>query len=118
MRGLIYPVPDPRFPFLGVHLTRMVHGGVHAGPNAVLALRREGYTWRDVDLGELRDSLSWPGLWRPGAKHAAPGAREDRGLFRRGGQLIGAYIRMHPKPFLAAVAGSMEPVKRSPSKRE
>ena len=76
VRGLIYPVPDPRFPFLGVHLTRMVRGGVHAGPNAVLALRREGYTWRDVDLGELRDALSWPGLWRLGAKHAAPGARE------------------------------------------
>ena len=70
VRGLIYPVPDPRFPFLGVHLTRMVRGGVHAGPNAVLALRREGYAWRDVDLGELRDSLSWPGLWRLGAKHA------------------------------------------------
>jgi L-2-hydroxyglutarate oxidase len=76
VHGLIYPVPDPRFPFLGVHLTRMVHGGVHAGPNAVLALRREGYTWRDVDLGELRDSLSWPGLWRLGAKHAASGTRE------------------------------------------
>ena len=74
VRGLIYPVPDPRFPFLGVHLTRTVHGGVHAGPNAVLALAREGYTWRDVDLGELRDSLSWPGLWRLGARHAAPGA--------------------------------------------
>jgi L-2-hydroxyglutarate oxidase len=76
VRGLVYPVPDPRFPFLGVHLTRMVHGGVHAGPNAVLALRREGYTWRDVDLGELRDALSWPGLWRLGARHAGPGARE------------------------------------------
>ena len=76
VRGLIYPVPDPRFPFLGVHLTRMVRGGVHAGPNAVLALRREGYTWRDVDLGELKDALSWPGLWRLGARHAAPGARE------------------------------------------
>ena len=76
VRGLIYPVPDPRFPFLGVHLTRMVRGGVHAGPNAVLALRREGYAWRDVDLGELRDSLSWPGLWRLGAKHTASGARE------------------------------------------
>ena len=76
VRGLIYPVPDPRFPFLGVHLTRMVRGGVHAGPNAVLALRREGYTWRDANIAELRDSLSWPGLWRLGAKHAVPGARE------------------------------------------
>jgi (S)-2-hydroxyglutarate dehydrogenase len=76
VRGLVYPVPDPRFPFLGVHLTRTVHGGVHAGPNAVLALAREGYTWRDVDLGELRDALSWPGLWRLGARHAVPGAAE------------------------------------------
>ncbi len=84
VRGLIYPVPDPRFPFLGVHLTRMVRGGVHAGPNAVLALRREGYTWRDVDLGELKDALSWPGLWRMGAAHAATGVREVvRSLSRR-----------------------------------
>ena len=74
--GLIYPVPDPRFPFLGVHLTRGVHGGVHAGPNAVLALRREGYTWHDVDLGELRQSLAWPGLWRLAARNLVPGARE------------------------------------------
>lgn len=76
VRGLVYPVPDPRFPFLGVHLTRTVHGGVHAGPNAVLALRREGYTWRDVDVAELRDALAWPGLWRLGRRHAVPGARE------------------------------------------
>ena len=48
VRGLIYPVPDPQFPFLGVHLTRMIDGAVHAGPNAVLALAREGYRWRDV----------------------------------------------------------------------
>ncbi|WP_338403834.1 L-2-hydroxyglutarate oxidase [Cellulosimicrobium arenosum] len=76
VHGLIYPVPDPRFPFLGVHLTRMVHGGVHAGPNAVLALAREGYTWRDVSLRDLRDELSWPGLWRLGARNLVPGARE------------------------------------------
>lgn len=76
VRGLVYPVPDPRFPFLGVHLTRTVHGGVHAGPNAVLALRREGYTRRDVDLAELRDALAWPGLWRLGRRHAVSGARE------------------------------------------
>ncbi|MEP6632036.1 MAG: L-2-hydroxyglutarate oxidase [Lapillicoccus sp.] len=76
VRGLVYPVPDPRFPFLGVHLTRTVLGGVHAGPNAVLALRREGYTWRDVDLGELRDALGWPGLWRLGRGNLVPGARE------------------------------------------
>lgn len=56
-RHLIYPVPDPRFPFLGVHLTRMIGGGVECGPNAVLALSREGYRWRDVDLGDLGEVL-------------------------------------------------------------
>ena len=76
VRGLIYPVPDPRFPFLGVHLTRMVHGGIHAGPNAVLALRREGYTWRDLDLAELRESLAWPGLWQLARRNVVPGSRE------------------------------------------
>jgi len=74
--GLVYPVPDPRFPFLGVHLTRMIHGGVHAGPNAVLALAREGYRWRDVDLRDLRSALSWPGLWRLGRGNVGAGARE------------------------------------------
>lgn len=76
VRGLIYPVPDPRFPFLGVHLTTMVHGGVHAGPNAVLALRREGYAWRDIDAGELAESLRWPGLWRLARRNWRPGAAE------------------------------------------
>ncbi|TPW75990.1 L-2-hydroxyglutarate oxidase [Schumannella soli] len=76
VRGLIYPVPDPRFPFLGVHLTKMVDGSVHAGPNAVFALAREGYRWRDVDPRELGLSLTWPGLWRLGAKNVVPGARE------------------------------------------
>ncbi|MDF2805114.1 MAG: oxidoreductase [Cellulosimicrobium sp.] len=76
VRGLIYPVPDPRFPFLGVHLTKMVGGGVHAGPNAVLALAREGYRWRDVSPADVADALTWPGLWRLGARNWAPGARE------------------------------------------
>jgi L-2-hydroxyglutarate oxidase len=76
VRGLIYPVPDPRFPFLGVHLTRSVTGGVHAGPNAVLALAREGYTWSDIDRRDVVDALGWPGLWRLGARNLVPGARE------------------------------------------
>jgi L-2-hydroxyglutarate oxidase len=74
VRGLVYPVPDPRFPFLGVHLTRGVHGGVHAGPNAVLALSREGYRWRDVSVRHLREIAADPGVralarkyWRVGA---------------------------------------------------
>lgn len=76
VRGLIYPVPDPRFPFLGVHLTRMIGGGLEAGPNAVLALKREGYRWSDVSL---RDSLSiagWPGVWALAARFWKIGAYE------------------------------------------
>ena len=76
VNGLIYPVPDPRFPFLGVHLTKMVGGGVHAGPNAVLALAREGYRRRDVSPADVADALSWPGLWHLGARNLVPGARE------------------------------------------
>jgi L-2-hydroxyglutarate oxidase len=68
VRGLIYPVPDPRFPFLGVHLTRMVKGGVEAGPNAVLALKREGYRWTDVSPRDVAASATWPGLWRLAAR--------------------------------------------------
>jgi (S)-2-hydroxyglutarate dehydrogenase len=64
VRNLIYPVPDPRFPFLGVHFTRMIRGGVEAGPNAVLALAREGYSKTDVSVPDLADSLGFPGLWR------------------------------------------------------
>lgn len=64
VRNLIYPVPDPKFPFLGVHFTRLIHGGVEAGPNAVLAFAREGYRKRDVNVRDLFDSLSYTGLWR------------------------------------------------------
>ncbi|MDR0433299.1 MAG: L-2-hydroxyglutarate oxidase [Bifidobacteriaceae bacterium] len=76
VRSLVYPVPDPRFPFLGVHLTRMVDGSVHAGPNAVLALAREGYTWRDIQLDDLAGTLTWPGFWRLAARYAPAGAKE------------------------------------------
>jgi L-2-hydroxyglutarate oxidase len=64
VRNLIYPVPDPRFPFLGVHFTRKMAGGVEAGPNAVLAFAREGYSKKDVNIRDLADALSYPGLWR------------------------------------------------------
>lgn len=84
VRGLVYPVPDPRFPFLGVHLTKMIDGGVHAGPNAVLALAREGYRWSDVVPRDVLGSVGWPGLWRLGARNLVPGAREVfRSLSRR-----------------------------------
>jgi L-2-hydroxyglutarate oxidase len=64
VRNLIYPVPDPRFPFLGVHFTRLIHGGVEAGPNAVLALAREGYQKTDFNAADLFDALSYGGFWR------------------------------------------------------
>ena len=64
VRNLIYPVPDPSLPFLGVHFTRMIRGGVEAGPNAVLALAREGYTKSDIRLGDVTDALGFGGLWR------------------------------------------------------
>ena len=64
VRHLIYPVPDPNFPFLGVHFTRLIHGGIEAGPNAVLALRREGYRKTDFSLRDSLDALLFPGLWK------------------------------------------------------
>jgi L-2-hydroxyglutarate oxidase LhgO len=70
VRNLIYPVPDPTFPFLGVHFTRLVHGGVEAGPNAILATAREGYRKGDVNLADLWDALAFPGLWRFMGRHA------------------------------------------------
>ena len=76
VKNLIYPVPDPNFPFLGVHFTRMIHGGVEAGPNAVLAFRREGYAKSDVDLKELFETLSWPGFQKVAAKYWQTGLGE------------------------------------------
>lgn len=84
VRHLVYPVPDPRFPFLGVHLTRTVSGEVHAGPNAVLGLAREGYSWRAVRLRELLELVAWPGLWRLAWRYWRDGAREiHRSLSKR-----------------------------------
>lgn len=76
VKTLIYPVPDPRFPFLGVHFTQRVHGGVDAGPNAVLALKREGYRWRDVSIRDTADTMSYPGFWRLAGKYWRYGASE------------------------------------------
>jgi L-2-hydroxyglutarate oxidase len=78
VRGLIYPVPDPQFPFLGVHLTRMIDGSVHAGPNAVLALAREGYRWRRVRPGDIADFVTYPGMWRLARRHYRYGLGEVR----------------------------------------
>jgi L-2-hydroxyglutarate oxidase len=76
VRGLIYPVPDPAFPFLGVHLTKMVDGSVHAGPNAVPAMSREGYRWRDLSARDIAGTLSYPGWWRLARRHYRAGAAE------------------------------------------
>ena len=76
VNNLIYPVPDPSFPFLGVHLTRMIDGTIHAGPNAVLALAREGYRWSDVSRAQLREHLANRGLWRLARRYWRTGAGE------------------------------------------
>ncbi|MFD8307143.1 L-2-hydroxyglutarate oxidase [Streptomyces sp. NPDC059690] len=78
VRGLVYPVPDPAFPFLGVHLTRGIDGGVHIGPNAVPALAREGYGWGVVRPRELAGTLAWPGSWQLARRHWRYGAGELR----------------------------------------
>ncbi|WP_405819661.1 L-2-hydroxyglutarate oxidase [Streptomyces sp. NBC_01390] len=78
VRGLVYPVPDPAFPFLGVHLTRGIDGSVHIGPNAVPALAREGYGWGTVRMRELGATVAWPGSWRIAARHWRYGGGELR----------------------------------------
>lgn len=75
-KNLIYPVPDPKFPFLGVHFTRMISGGVECGPNAVLAFAREGYRMGKINFGDLFESLTYPGFLRMAAKHWAMGMGE------------------------------------------
>ena len=79
VRGLIYPVPDPRYPFLGVHFTRRVTGELEVGPNAVLALDREGYGRAGARWADVRDTVAWPGFWRMAGTHWRTGVREVRG---------------------------------------
>ena len=83
VRHLIYPVPDPKFPFLGVHFTRLIHGGVECGPNAVLAFKREGYRKTDISARDLWDALSFPGLWRFLLKYPGVSWHELRRSFSR-----------------------------------
>ena len=83
VRNLIYPVPDPQFPFLGVHFTRLIHGGIEAGPNAVLAFAREGYRKTDINLADLWDALTFSGLWRFLAQHKRMSWDELRRSFSR-----------------------------------
>src|ERR1017187_6828473 len=78
VRALIYPVPDPAYPFLGVHFTRRIHGNVDAGPNAVLAFRREGYRRTDFDLGEMMEVVGYPGFRAMAQRHWKNGLKEMR----------------------------------------
>ncbi len=98
VKGLIYPVPNPAFPFLGVHFTRMVEGGVEAGPNAVLGLAREGYRKADVNLRELAEILGYGAFWRLAAKNWWTGAGEvfrslSKGAFVRSLQRLVPEVR-------------------------
>jgi L-2-hydroxyglutarate oxidase LhgO len=88
VRGLIYPVPDPRYPFLGVHFTRTVAGALEVGPNAVLAFEREGYRRKDVNLADLGSIVSWPGFWRMARANWRAGVEEVWGSMS-----VRAYMR-------------------------
>jgi len=107
-RNLIYPVPDPSFPFLGVHFTRMIRGGVECGPNAVLAFAREGYRKTDINLRDLAGTLTYPGFLRLAAKYWKTGAGEMwrsacKGAFVRALQRLIPEIRS--EHLVAAPAG-------------
>lgn len=76
VKNLIYPVPDPDFPFLGVHFTRLIDGSIHAGPNAVLSLKREGYMKTDFSLRDFAEVIGYKGFWKLASKHAGQGIQE------------------------------------------
>jgi (S)-2-hydroxyglutarate dehydrogenase len=96
VRALIYPRADPQFPFLGVHFTRRVHGGVDAGPNAVLALKREGYRRSDFSARDLGETLAYPGFWRMARKYWRYGANEFYRSFSKQ-QFVAALQRLVPE---------------------
>ncbi len=99
INGLLYPVPDPKMPFLGVHFTKRITGGVEAGPNAVMALAREGYSKTDIDLRDMFGTLRFPGFWRMAREHWVVGIKEQyrslaKGSFLRSLQALVPDIRM------------------------
>lgn len=100
VKHLIYPVPDPNFPFLGVHFTRMVSGEIEAGPNAVLAFKREGYKFFDINLKDLMATLSWPGFWKIVGKYGKTGTKE-------------MYRSLSKRQFTKALQGLIPEVKMS-----
>ena len=107
VRGLIYPVPDPEFPFLGVHFTRTIHGEVEAGPNAVLAFAREGYRWTSIKPLELAGTLRYAGFWSMARKYWKVGAFEvQRSLLKK--KFVQSLQRLVPelKPEDIAPGGS------------
>jgi L-2-hydroxyglutarate oxidase LhgO len=83
VRTMIYPVPDPTMPFLGVHVTRTIDGGLHAGPNAVLALKREGYRKRDIDVRDAAELVTFPGFWRMAGRYWRTGLAETYRSFSK-----------------------------------
>lgn len=95
VRNLIYPVPDPTFPFLGVHFTRMIHGGVEAGPNAVLAWKREGYSHADISPGDMAELLRFPGFWRMAGRFWKTGMSEMHRSFSKRA-FVGALRKLIP----------------------
>ena len=94
-RNLIYPVPDPSFPFLGVHFTRMISGGVECGPNAVLALSRKGYRWRDINIRDLTETLAFKGFRSLARKHCPMGLGEMHRSLRKAA-FVGALQKLIP----------------------
>ncbi|CAN5334821.1 L-2-hydroxyglutarate oxidase [soil metagenome] len=90
VRGMVYPVPDPRYPFLGVHFTRRVGGGIEVGPNAFLALSRQAYGRLSVSPRDLGSTLAWPGFWRFAAEHWRTGVTEVQGVLSKGAYMKAA----------------------------
>ena len=105
VRSLIYPVPDPDFPFLGVHFTRMIDGSVHAGPNAVLAFAREGYRKTDVNVRDLLETLTYRGFWKLARKHYREGLAETYRSFSKA-----AFVRSLQKLIPEVGAKDLVPV--------
>jgi L-2-hydroxyglutarate oxidase LhgO len=103
VRGLIYPVPDPEFPFLGVHFTRTIHGDVEAGPNAVLAFAREGYTLGTLRPAELAGTLGYSGFWHMARKYWRVGAYE---MYRSASKV--AFVRSLRKLVPDITSGDLE----------
>jgi L-2-hydroxyglutarate oxidase len=109
VKNLIYPVPNPNFPFLGVHFTRMIHGGIEAGPNAVFAFRREGYRKTDVNFAELSEALRWPGFQKVAMQYWQIGLGEmyrsfSKAAFAKALQKLVPEVRMSDlKPVEAGV---------------